>query len=268
MSRAPQGGGPPCHASSENKALDQSTPPAFLAPQPVSQPTPEPPAATAGLKLASNGGHGTLEALRVSQILDDRGIPCCFCGVSALIYYGAGRVRDVSTSFFLFLFVFFFFFFLSLFLVWALRPRIPLLISVSLLPPLLLPTNPGLGIVRTVGLVSTGRVRAEIRTPFTRVYQRRTARPLPARLPDTHVSSFPEPRDCLLLRPGAVLRHTPRRRRPVRPAEEPQRPSLPKVARADPELPRHVRRGLPVRRCRRERRVGGMGRPEPGPGGY
>ncbi|CAK7227933.1 hypothetical protein SCUCBS95973_006711 [Sporothrix curviconia] len=46
-------------------------------------------------KLASNGGHGTMEALALSRDLEDNaGIPNCFCGVSALIYYGAGRMRD------------------------------------------------------------------------------------------------------------------------------------------------------------------------------
>jgi len=46
------------------------------------------------LRLASNGGHGTLEALQVAKILQQSEIPCSFCGVSALIYYGAGRIRD------------------------------------------------------------------------------------------------------------------------------------------------------------------------------
>ncbi|KAB5530357.1 hypothetical protein GE09DRAFT_1207093 [Coniochaeta sp. 2T2.1] len=45
------------------------------------------------LKVASFGGHGTLEALAVTRILEDHGINCCICGTSALIYYGAGRVR-------------------------------------------------------------------------------------------------------------------------------------------------------------------------------
>ncbi|KAL5903102.1 hypothetical protein ACKVV7_011410 [Pyricularia oryzae] len=44
--------------------------------------------------LASFGGHGTLEALEFTRTLEAQGIPCCVHGVSALIYYGAGRVRD------------------------------------------------------------------------------------------------------------------------------------------------------------------------------
>jgi len=48
------------------------------------------------LESASCGGHGTLEMLEVSRVLEDNGIICAFCEVSALIYYGAGRVRDVS----------------------------------------------------------------------------------------------------------------------------------------------------------------------------
>ncbi|KAH6715940.1 hypothetical protein BKA61DRAFT_720093 [Leptodontidium sp. MPI-SDFR-AT-0119] len=45
-------------------------------------------------KLASFGGHGTIEARQVTLILEDAGIPCCVCGVGALMYYGAGRVRS------------------------------------------------------------------------------------------------------------------------------------------------------------------------------
>ncbi|KAM4056071.1 hypothetical protein HRG_014759 [Hirsutella rhossiliensis] len=45
------------------------------------------------VKTASSGDQRTLEALRVTQILESGGIPCCFCGVAALIYYGAGRVK-------------------------------------------------------------------------------------------------------------------------------------------------------------------------------
>ncbi|KAI6262968.1 hypothetical protein MCOR27_003821 [Pyricularia oryzae] len=44
--------------------------------------------------LASFGGHGTLEALEFTRLLEAQGIPSCVQGVSALIYYGAGRVRD------------------------------------------------------------------------------------------------------------------------------------------------------------------------------
>ena len=53
------------------------------------------------LKPASNGGHGTDDALRVTQILEKFGIPCCLVGISALIFYGAGRVRPVSLTLFL-----------------------------------------------------------------------------------------------------------------------------------------------------------------------
>lgn len=35
----------------------------------------------------------TLEALKLTRILEEAGINCCFCGVSALVYYGAERVR-------------------------------------------------------------------------------------------------------------------------------------------------------------------------------
>lgn len=49
------------------------------------------------LEPASCGGHGTLEMLELSRLLEENGIICAFCSVSALIYYGAGRVRDVST---------------------------------------------------------------------------------------------------------------------------------------------------------------------------
>lgn len=47
-------------------------------------------------KQASYGGHGTLEMLKVTQILEENGIPCCLVGTSALIYYGANRARGVS----------------------------------------------------------------------------------------------------------------------------------------------------------------------------
>jgi hypothetical protein len=47
-------------------------------------------------KLPSFGGHGTLEILEVTQLLDEAGITCCLVGISALIYYGAGRGRRVS----------------------------------------------------------------------------------------------------------------------------------------------------------------------------
>jgi hypothetical protein len=47
-------------------------------------------------KLASCGGHGTLEILKVTQDLENNSIPCCLVGTSALIYYGANRIRGVS----------------------------------------------------------------------------------------------------------------------------------------------------------------------------
>ena len=45
--------------------------------------------------IASCRGHGTLEILEVTKILEAQGIPCCLVGVSALMYYGAGRGRHV-----------------------------------------------------------------------------------------------------------------------------------------------------------------------------
>lgn len=41
-------------------------------------------------------GHGTLEMLEVTRLLESAGITCCVVGISALIYYGAGRGRRVS----------------------------------------------------------------------------------------------------------------------------------------------------------------------------
>ena len=49
-------------------------------------------------KLASFGGHGTLEILKVTQVLEGHDIPCCLTGTSALIYYGADRTRNVRFS--------------------------------------------------------------------------------------------------------------------------------------------------------------------------
>ncbi|KAH9207029.1 hypothetical protein DL95DRAFT_469066 [Leptodontidium sp. 2 PMI_412] len=43
---------------------------------------------------ASCGGHGTLEILEVTKILEKEGIPCCIVGVSALKYYWAQRMRN------------------------------------------------------------------------------------------------------------------------------------------------------------------------------
>ncbi|KAI1073207.1 hypothetical protein LB507_010874, partial [Fusarium sp. FIESC RH6] len=41
----------------------------------------------------SNDGRGTDDALAVTQILEASDIPCCLVGISALIFYGAARVR-------------------------------------------------------------------------------------------------------------------------------------------------------------------------------
>lgn len=46
-------------------------------------------------EVPSCGGHGTLEILEVTRYLENNGIECCIVGVSALMFYGAGRVRDV-----------------------------------------------------------------------------------------------------------------------------------------------------------------------------
>lgn len=46
-------------------------------------------------EVPSCGGHGTLEILAIIRFLEEHGIECCIVGVSALIFYGAGRVRDV-----------------------------------------------------------------------------------------------------------------------------------------------------------------------------
>jgi hypothetical protein len=45
---------------------------------------------------ASCNGHGTLEILEITQILESAGIPCCIVGVSALKYFGAWIMRNVS----------------------------------------------------------------------------------------------------------------------------------------------------------------------------
>lgn len=47
-------------------------------------------------KPASNGGHGTDDTLHVTKVLEEHGIHCCLVGISALIFYGAARVRPVS----------------------------------------------------------------------------------------------------------------------------------------------------------------------------
>jgi len=46
----------------------------------------------------SFGGHGTLETLQVTKLLEGAGITCCIVGISALIYYGAARGRRVSSE--------------------------------------------------------------------------------------------------------------------------------------------------------------------------
>ncbi|KAI1996044.1 hypothetical protein LOZ53_001280 [Ophidiomyces ophidiicola] len=43
---------------------------------------------------ASNRGHGTDDTLDVTRILEGHGIPCCLVGIAALVFYGAGRLRD------------------------------------------------------------------------------------------------------------------------------------------------------------------------------
>ncbi|KAF1813840.1 hypothetical protein P152DRAFT_433382 [Eremomyces bilateralis CBS 781.70] len=46
-----------------------------------------------GNGVASCGGHGTDEVLEVTQLLENHRITCCIGGASALIFYGAERVR-------------------------------------------------------------------------------------------------------------------------------------------------------------------------------
>lgn len=55
-------------------------------------------------EVPSCGGHGTLEILEVTRFLERHGIECCIVGVSALMFYGAGRVRDVRGHILRFLF--------------------------------------------------------------------------------------------------------------------------------------------------------------------
>ncbi|KAH6887088.1 hypothetical protein B0T10DRAFT_516043 [Thelonectria olida] len=45
-------------------------------------------------RLSSFGGHGTKEAWELSRLLEEADVPCCFSGVSALIYYGVVRARN------------------------------------------------------------------------------------------------------------------------------------------------------------------------------
>lgn len=47
---------------------------------------------------ASNWGHGTDDTLAVTRVLEKHGIDCCLVGVAALVFYGAGRVRDVGNA--------------------------------------------------------------------------------------------------------------------------------------------------------------------------
>jgi hypothetical protein len=47
---------------------------------------------------ASNHGYGTDDTLAVTQVLEQHDIPCCLVGIAALVFYGAGRLRDVSHS--------------------------------------------------------------------------------------------------------------------------------------------------------------------------
>ena len=41
-------------------------------------------------------GQGVKEMLEVISILEDASIPCCVVAEAALIYFGAGRMMDVS----------------------------------------------------------------------------------------------------------------------------------------------------------------------------
>ena len=54
---------------------------------------------TSAEREASGNGHGTLEIRGIVQALDKAGIASCIVGVSALMYFGARRVRDVSCLF-------------------------------------------------------------------------------------------------------------------------------------------------------------------------
>ena len=47
-------------------------------------------------ECASNHGYGTDDTLAVTRVLEQHGIPCCLVGIAALVFYGAGRLRDVS----------------------------------------------------------------------------------------------------------------------------------------------------------------------------
>lgn len=51
-----------------------------------------------GHARASVNGHGTLEILEITQILEKAEIPCCIVGISACKYFGAAIMRNVSPS--------------------------------------------------------------------------------------------------------------------------------------------------------------------------
>lgn len=51
---------------------------------------------TSAERQASGNGHGTLEILEIIKAFNKAGIASCIVGVSALMYFGARRVRDVS----------------------------------------------------------------------------------------------------------------------------------------------------------------------------
>lgn len=47
---------------------------------------------------ASNRGSGTDETLAVTRVLEEHDIPCCLVGISALVFYGPGRARNVGKA--------------------------------------------------------------------------------------------------------------------------------------------------------------------------
>jgi hypothetical protein len=49
-------------------------------------------------ECASNQGYGADDTLAVTRISEEHGIPCWLVGISALVFYGAGRVRDVGAD--------------------------------------------------------------------------------------------------------------------------------------------------------------------------
>lgn len=51
---------------------------------------------TSAEREASGNRHGTLEILEIIQAFEKAGIASCIVGVSALMYFGARRVRNVS----------------------------------------------------------------------------------------------------------------------------------------------------------------------------